>query len=188
MMRSGSLNKRIKEIISPSVLSLNHKSQTKTQPLVWCLNSNKISPNEAFKSSFKNRVHFEPNLNWASKQEHWGTKSELKLSHAASRTALTSPTFSDDFTVERRGVLQQRDWRWGWTWSTDGTGCWDGPRRVGVTVTSLDQLKVVQDGHDVLRHEDVAGVDGHGSHRDEQRVWGGTVEEELCCSGQKLLR
>lgn len=33
----------------------------------------------------------------------------------------------------------------------------------GVMV-SLDDLKVMQDGHDVLRHEDVAGVDGHGCH------------------------
>lgn len=35
---------------------------------------------------------------------------------------------------------------------------------------SLDHLEVVQDGHDVLRHEDVAGVDGHAGHGDEQRV------------------
>lgn len=35
---------------------------------------------------------------------------------------------------------------------------------------SLDDLEVVQDGHDVLRHEDVARVDGHAGHGDEQRV------------------
>lgn len=35
---------------------------------------------------------------------------------------------------------------------------------------SLNNLKVVQDGHDVLRHEHVAGVYGHTGHRDEQGV------------------
>lgn len=40
---------------------------------------------------------------------------------------------------------------------------------VGVT-TSLDNLEVVKDSHDVLRHENVAGVDGHASHGDQQRV------------------
>lgn len=36
---------------------------------------------------------------------------------------------------------------------------------------SLDDLKVVQDGHDVLRHEDVSGVDGHAGDRHQQGVW-----------------
>lgn len=47
-----------------------------------------------------------------------------------------------------------------------GGGVW----RWGVGGASLDHLKVVQDGHDVLRHEDEAGVDGHASHRDQQGV------------------
>lgn len=46
----------------------------------------------------------------------------------------------------------------------------DGERRRAGRRASLDDLEVVQDGHDVLRHEDVAGVHSHGSHRDEQRV------------------
>lgn len=29
---------------------------------------------------------------------------------------------------------------------------------------SLDNLEVVQDGHDVLRHEDIAGVNSHAGH------------------------
>lgn len=45
--------------------------------------------------------------------------------------------------------------------------------------TSLDHLKVVQNGHDVLRHEDVAGVNGHAGDRDQQGVWGGAVKEKL---------
>lgn len=40
----------------------------------------------------------------------------------------------------------------------------------GGAATSLDHLKVVQNGHDVLRHEDVAGVNGHASDRDQQGV------------------
>lgn len=40
----------------------------------------------------------------------------------------------------------------------------------GGAAASLDHLKVVQNGHDVLRHEDVAGVHGHGGHRDQQGV------------------
>lgn len=48
---------------------------------------------------------------------------------------------------------------------------WTGSQRLmgGVTV-SLDDLKVVQDGHDVLRHEDIAGVNSHASHRDQQGI------------------
>lgn len=45
-----------------------------------------------------------------------------------------------------------------------------GERRRAGRSASLDDLEVVQDGHDVLRHEDVAGVHSHGGHRDEQRV------------------
>lgn len=37
---------------------------------------------------------------------------------------------------------------------------------------SLYHLKVVQDGHDVLRHEDVSRVDGHAQHGDQQGIWG----------------
>lgn len=92
------------------------------------------------------------------------------MSHVTSRTALAAPTFSDDVTLERRGALLQHDWRWEVDVEHRWTGSRGGPRRVGVSVPSLDQLEVVQDGHDVLRHEDVAGVDGHGGHRDEQRV------------------
>lgn len=40
----------------------------------------------------------------------------------------------------------------------------------GQPQTSLDHLEVVQNGHDVLRHEDVAGVNGHAGDRDEQGV------------------
>lgn len=50
---------------------------------------------------------------------------------------------------------------------------------MGVRVVSLDDLEVVQDGHDVLRHEDVAGVNGHASYGDQQGVWRGGVKEEL---------
>lgn len=53
----------------------------------------------------------------------------------------------------------------------------DGRGAAGVGVVSLDDLEVVQDRHDVLRHEEVAGVHGHAGHRDEQRVWGGVKEE-----------
>lgn len=42
-----------------------------------------------------------------------------------------------------------------------------GPRGGG---GSLDHLKVVKNGHDVLRHEDVAGVDGHAGEGDQQGV------------------
>ncbi len=65
----------------------------------------------------------------------------------------------------------------GWTDrkpETDGTCVW-----MGRVIVSLDDLEVVQDGHDVLRHEDVAGVNGHAGHRDQQGVWGGDVKEEL---------
>lgn len=48
---------------------------------------------------------------------------------------------------------------------TDGTCRW-----MGGVIVSLDDLKVMQDSHDVLRHEDVAGVNGHAGHRDEQGV------------------
>lgn len=40
----------------------------------------------------------------------------------------------------------------------------------GQPQTSLDHLKVVQNGHDVLRHEDVAGVNDHAGDRDQQGV------------------
>lgn len=50
-------------------------------------------------------------------------------------------------------------------------------RGTGGRSGSLDHLEVVQDGHDVLRHEDVAGVDGHGGHGDEEGVWRRRVEE-----------
>lgn len=50
---------------------------------------------------------------------------------------------------------------------------------MGGVIVSLDDLKVMQDSHDVLRHEDVAGVNGHASHRDEQGVWRGDAKEEL---------
>lgn len=43
---------------------------------------------------------------------------------------------------------------------------------------SLDDLEVVQDGHDVLRHEDVAGVHGHAGHGDQQGVWRGRSQGE----------
>lgn len=46
----------------------------------------------------------------------------------------------------------------------------DSQRGPGGRSVSLDHLEVVQDGHDVLRHEDIAGVDGHAGHGDEQRV------------------
>lgn len=36
--------------------------------------------------------------------------------------------------------------------------------QTGGLAVSLHDFKVVQDGHDVLRHEDVAGVDGHAGH------------------------
>lgn len=60
-----------------------------------------------------------------------------------------------------------------WTWSTRTT-----VRRMrrgagGQPQTSLDHLKVVQNGHYVLRHEDVAGVNGHAGDRDQQGVWVG---------------
>lgn len=44
---------------------------------------------------------------------------------------------------------------------------------------SLDDFKVVQDGHDVLWHEHIAGVYGHTSHRDQQGVWRRDVKEEF---------
>lgn len=47
-----------------------------------------------------------------------------------------------------------------------------GRRRGGAA--SLHHLKVVQDGHDVLRHEDVSRVDGHAEDGDQQGIWGGT--------------
>lgn len=52
-----------------------------------------------------------------------------------------------------------------------------GSERDGWASGSLDHLEVVQDGHDVLRHEDVAGVDRHGGHGDEEGVWRRQVEE-----------
>lgn len=73
------------------------------------------------------------------------------------------------------------------TWSTwipcveprgpPGAGGADSRRGPGGRCVSLDHLEVVQDGHDVLRHEDVAGVDGHAGHGDEQRVWRRGVKE-----------
>lgn len=51
-------------------------------------------------------------------------------------------------------------------------------------IVSLNDLKVVQDRHDVLRHEDVAGVNRHAGHRDKQGVWGGDVKE----GGEILLQ
>lgn len=45
-----------------------------------------------------------------------------------------------------------------------------GRRGVWGAAASLDHLKVVQNGHDVLRHEDVASVNGHASDRDQQGV------------------
>lgn len=52
-------------------------------------------------------------------------------------------------------------------------------RQMGRVAVSLDNLKVVQDSHNVLRHEDVAGVDGHAGHRDQQGVWRGAVKDGL---------
>lgn len=40
-------------------------------------------------------------------------------------------------------------------------------RRTDGVIVSLDDLEVVQDSHDVLRHEDVAGVNGHAGHGDQ---------------------
>lgn len=60
-----------------------------------------------------------------------------------------------------RGGAHSQGWGWGWGWAHG----------------SLDHLEVVQDGHDVLRHEDVAGVDGHGGHGDQEGVWRRHVEE-----------
>lgn len=57
-------------------------------------------------------------------------------------------------------------------------GRWTDGQMGGVTV-SLDNLEVVQDGHDVLRHEDVAGVNSHAGHRDQQGVWRGGVKDRL---------
>lgn len=56
----------------------------------------------------------------------------------------------------------------------------------GGAATSLDHLKVVQNGHDVLRHEDVAGVNGHASDRDQQGVWR-VVKEETVYRGSTGL-
>lgn len=63
----------------------------------------------------------------------------------------------------------EKFWRF-WTWSTRTTVS----QGVG---GSLDHLKVMQNGHDVLRHEDVAGINGHAGDRDQQGVWGGAVKE-----------
>lgn len=49
---------------------------------------------------------------------------------------------------------------------------------MGSAFVSLNNLKVVQDGHDVLRHEDVAGVNRHAGHGDEEGVWRGDVKDE----------
>lgn len=48
----------------------------------------------------------------------------------------------------------------------------DLPRELWILVTSssLYNLKVMQDGHDVLGHEDIAGVQCHPHHRDQHRV------------------
>lgn len=40
-------------------------------------------------------------------------------------------------------------------------------RRTDGVIVSLDDLEVVQDSHDVLRHEDIAGVNGHAGHGDQ---------------------
>lgn len=56
---------------------------------------------------------------------------------------------------------------------TDGREARDRPDLwvdTGRVFVSLDDLEVVQDGHDVLRHEDVAGVHGHAGHGDQQGV------------------
>lgn len=40
----------------------------------------------------------------------------------------------------------------------------EGHRQMDVVSVSLDNLEVVQDGHDVLRHEDIAGINSHAGH------------------------
>lgn len=40
---------------------------------------------------------------------------------------------------------------------------------------SLDDLEVVEDGHDVLRHEDVPGVNGHPNDEDQEGVEDGPL-------------
>lgn len=57
-----------------------------------------------------------------------------------------------------------------WSPEDQQAGGADSQRGPGGRSVSLDHLEVVQDGHDVLRHEDVAGVDGHAGHGDEQGV------------------
>lgn len=64
-----------------------------------------------------------------------------------------------------RQVGRQVDGRTDRKPETDGT-C----GLMGSAFVSLNNLKVVQDGHDVLRHEDVAGVNRHAGHGDEEGV------------------
>lgn len=56
----------------------------------------------------------------------------------------------------------------GWTDRKSGTNRTRG--WMGGVFVSLDNLEVVQDRHDVLRHEDVAGVNSHAGHGDQQGV------------------
>lgn len=62
----------------------------------------------------------------------------------------------------RREVLPRHGWKRA-PEKADGKsdGTFGGDELV---LVSLDDLEVVQDGHDVLRHEDVAGVNGHAGH------------------------
>lgn len=40
----------------------------------------------------------------------------------------------------------------------------EGHRQMDEATVSLDNLEVVQDGHDVLRHKDIAGINSHAGH------------------------
>ena len=62
------------------------------------------------------------------------------------------------------------------------------PRNLWIlgTSSSLDNFKVMQYGHDVLRHKDIAGVQCHPHHGHQHRICAIVKETYLSQSVQKL--
>lgn len=56
----------------------------------------------------------------------------------------------------------------------------------GLESWSLDHFKVVQNGHDVLRHKHKASVYSHGCYRDQERIWHGVKECKILEKRKRL--
>lgn len=116
-----------------------------------------------------------PNIS-AKKKQSQG----LRSSNVTSSTTFRALTFDIELALEkrRREVVPRHGWKRSPPGAQETAGRWtdrkpETDRSCGWmdgVIVSLDDLEVVQDGHDVLRHEDVTGVNSHAGHRDQQGV------------------